>query len=287
MFKLHLNRLKYLLIYLPLAIVTILVEYFSEIDNSLRESLELKINGALPPIYQFITSSIVHFDQSQFIGDISGYAIIILYGYFLALAINREKLFSIIGVIISGIFIFILPIFNFLTKKQSITAGLSGVDAALLGLIIAFSLYYLACKSSKEYTLYRTTIIPIIYVLILIIVGIYLFYSEIPINIQIIGLLGLLILFFIITTWYYRSQFYNLIWQPIKLLSLKEITPLFVILIIFVISLYAFFPKEVRSASGTVDIATHMVGIILGFFISFYLLSYFNGKKFIKDTKSI
>ena len=84
-------------------------------------------------IYQLFTSSFVHLNFDQYLGNVTAYLLIAVYGLVLATLVNRKRLYLVISKIIVVIFLVFGASFAIFNATTTYYVGLSGIDSALAG----------------------------------------------------------------------------------------------------------------------------------------------------------
>ena len=93
----------YLAIVLIIPAITILVEYYVSVYPAFRSGLQVDLQDF--HVYQLFTSSFVHLDFDHFLGNVTAYLLIAIYGLVLATIVNRKRLYLVLTKVIVVIFL--------------------------------------------------------------------------------------------------------------------------------------------------------------------------------------
>ena len=84
----------YLAIVLIIPAITIIIEYLISISPSFRSNLQVNLQNF--HVYQLFTSSFVHLNFDHFLGNVTAYLLIAIYGLVLATIVNRKRLYLVL-----------------------------------------------------------------------------------------------------------------------------------------------------------------------------------------------
>ena len=105
-------------------------------------------------VYQIFMTSFVHLNFDHFLGNVTAYLLIAIYGLVLATLINRKRLYVVLRKVIVVIFLVFGACFAIFNATTSYYVGLSGIYSALAGLLLIFWLVYLEHNSQKQMRTY-------------------------------------------------------------------------------------------------------------------------------------
>ena len=198
----------YLASILIVPVITIIVEYLITNNPSFRTTLQINLQDF--HIYRLFTSSFVHANFSHFLGNVTSYLLIIIYGLILATVLKRNRLYFTLTKVIVLTFLIFGACFTFFNLTTTYYAGLSGINAALTGLLILFWLMFLGQKSGKSLYSYHGLAVVLVLALSVGIIVRYLILYHTPkvsaLELWLVVMVGLLIL----AIGMYRSQFVDL-----------------------------------------------------------------------------
>jgi membrane associated rhomboid family serine protease len=272
----------YLAFALIIPAITIIIQYLITKYPSFRASMQINLQDF--HLYQLFTSSFVHVNFDHFLGNVSAYLLIIIYGLVLATILNRKRLYLALTKIIVFLFILFGAFFALFNITTTYYAGLSGIDAALAGLLLLFWLMYLEQKSGKDTRSYYGVVLAGILALFAgIIVRYMLLYhasrNTIPVFLLVITtvLLALAIIL-------YRHQFAT-VYLALKEFSWPSRLLTVAIVAIFGYFIWNIFPERLGNTTRVASISLHLAGIILGvlagylFMVYLMRIAYFHGEK--------
>ena len=272
----------YLAFTLIIPAITIIVEYYVTKDPSLRAGLQVDLQNF--HVYQLFTSSFVHLNFDHFLGNVTAYLLIAIYGLVLATVINRKRLYIVLSKVIVVIFLIFGAFFALFNATTTYYAGLSGIDAALAGLLLLFWLMYLEHKSKRSMRSNYGVVLACLLGLFAGIIARFLILYHAARSPALVYSLVAVIVLLVLVVIVYRDRFSDLYrvlqefdWSS-RLLTLS-------IVAIFLYFIWNLFPERLANATRTVSISLHLAGIIIGilagYFFMVYLdhITYFHGEK--------
>ena len=161
-------------------------------------------------IYQLFTSSFVHLNFDQYLGNVTAYLLIAVYGLVLATLVNRKRLYLVISKIIVVIFLVFGASFAVFNATTTYYVGLSGIDSALAGLLLLFWLLYLEHTSHQRMRHYYGLVLSCILALSAGIIARYILLYHAGHNALFPALLAIVIATLILSIILYRQQFIEL-----------------------------------------------------------------------------
>ena len=84
----------YLAIVLIIPAITIIIEYYVSVYPAFRSGLQVDLQDF--HVYQLFTSSFVHLNFDHFLGNVTAYLLIAIYGLVLATIVNRKRLYLVL-----------------------------------------------------------------------------------------------------------------------------------------------------------------------------------------------
>jgi len=272
----------YLAIVLIIPAITIAIEYLVSVYPSFRSGLQVDLQDF--HVYQLFTSSFVHLDFDHFLGNVTAYLLIAIYGLVLATIVNRKRLYLVLTKVIVVIFLIFGAFFAIFNVTTSYYAGLSGIDSALAGLLLLFWLMYLERTSGRRMrSYYGVVLVGILAMSAGIIARYMLLYHTARSSPLLYGLAtvtALLVLAVIVC----RHQFKDLV-HAMQEFSWSSRFITVAIIVIFLYFVWNLFPERLANSTRTVSISLHLAGIVIGILAGYlfmvYLgqMAYFNGEK--------
>lgn len=245
-------RISELALIISVPIITSIVFFLPE---TIQQSLVLDYQD--PSIYNLWTSAFVHRGTNHFINNLVAYCILITPIYALFLLANEKTLFR--RTILS--FLLILPVIISITNiaiiPQGTGAGLSGIGSALFGLL-PFSLFlFIHNRVTKD-------IVPTDGVVVFLVAAgiIASIYSKIILAIAVLLIAGILAAYKT-----YQIGLDNVRKIGSELTSMSghfELVLLTVLL--FLLSPFVLFPQNLAQNGMVVNVLSHYVGFVIGFF---------------------
>jgi membrane associated rhomboid family serine protease len=272
----------YLAIVLIIPAITIIVEYYVTIYPALRTSLQVDLQDF--HVYQLFTSSFVHLDFDHFLGNVTAYLLIAIYGLVLATIVNRKRLYLVLTKVIVVIFLIFGAVFALFNATTSYYAGLSGIDSALAGLLLLFWLMYLEQESGKRMRTYYGVVLAGVLALSAGIIARYILLYHAGRSTALLFSLAAVSILLVLVVFTYRHQFVDLFrvmqefpWSS-RLLTVA-------IVVIFGYFIWNLFPERLANTTRTVSVSLHLAGIVIGVLAGYLLMvyleeiAYFNGEK--------
>ena len=272
----------YLAFTLIIPAITIIVEYYVTIDPSLRTSLQVDLQNF--HVYQLFTSSFVHLNFDHFLGNVTAYLLIAIYGLVLATIINRKRLYSVLTKVIVVIFLIFGAFFALFNATTTYYAGLSGIDAALAGLLPLFWLMYLEHTSGRSMRSNYGVVLACLLALSAGIIARYLLLYGAARNPMLVYSLLAVIVLLALAVIVYRDQFFDLYRMLQGFDWLSRLLTL-AIVAIFLYFIWNLFPERLANSTRTVSVSLHLAGIIIGvlagylFMVYLDQIAYFHGEK--------
>jgi membrane associated rhomboid family serine protease len=271
----------YLAIVLIIPAITIIVEYYVTTYPSFRSSLQIDMQNF--HIYQLFTSSFVHLNFDHFLGNVTAYILIGIYGLVLATLVNRKRLYIVLSKVIIGVFLIFGACFALFNATTTYYAGLSGIDSALAGLLLLFWLMYLEQKSGRRMRSFYGVVTVCILAMSEGIIARYilLYHSRTsPLLLALAAVTFMLVL----GVFVYWHQFVDL-YRIMQEFSWSSRFLTVAIVAIFGYFIWNLFPEQLARSTRTVSVSLHLAGILIGilagylFMIYLKQIAYFNGEK--------
>ncbi|MFZ1127710.1 hypothetical protein [Methanoregula sp.] len=272
----------YLAIVLIIPAISTLIEYMVMENPGLRASLQVDMQNF--HIYQLFTSSFVHLNFGQYLGNVTAYLLIAVYGLALATLVNRKRLYLVISKIIVVIFLVFGACFAVFNATTTYYVGLSGIDSALAGLLLLFWLLYLEHTSHQRMRHYYGLVLSCILALSAGIIARYILLYHAGHNALFPALLAIVIATLILSIILYRQQFIEL-YRVLVGFSWSSRLMTIAIVAIFGYFVWNLFPERLANSTRTVSISLHIAGIVIGILAGYLFLvyleqiAYFNREK--------
>jgi membrane associated rhomboid family serine protease len=274
----------YLAIVLIIPAITITIEYLVSVYPSFRSGLQVDLQDF--HVYQLFTSSFVHLNFDHFLGNVTAYLLIAIYGLVLATIVNRKRLYLVLTKVIVVIFLIFGACFAVFNATTSYYAGLSGIDSALAGLLLLFWLMYLERTSGRSMrSYYGVVLVGILAMSAGIIARYMLLYrtgTGSPLLYGLAAVTGMLVL----AALAYRHQFRDLYrvmqgfsW-PSRLLTIA-------IALIFLYFVWNLFPERLANSTRTVSISLHLAGIVIGILAGYLFMVYLEQMAYFRGEKEV
>ena len=272
----------YLAIVLIIPAITILVEYYVSVYPAFRSSLQVDLQDF--HIYQLFTSSFVHLDFDHFLGNVTAYLLIAIYGLVLATIVNRKRLYLVLTKVIVVIFLIFGAVFALFNATTSYYAGLSGIDSALAGLLLLFWLMYLEQESGRQMRGYYGVVLASILALSAGIIARYMLLFHTARNSPLLFSLVAVTVLLVLSAFAYRHQFKDL-YHVLQEFPWSSRLLTIAIVVIFAYFIWNLFPERLANTTRTVSISLHLAGIVIGvlagylFMVFLEEIAYFKGEK--------
>jgi membrane associated rhomboid family serine protease len=272
----------YLAIVLIIPAITILVEYYVSFYPAFRTSLQVDMQDF--HIYQLFTSSFVHLDFDHFLGNVTAYLLIAIYGLVLATIVNRKRLYLVLTKVIVVIFLIFGAVFALFNATTSYYAGLSGIDSALAGLLLLFWLMYLEQESGRQMRGYYGVVLASILALSAGIIARYMLLFHTARNSPLLFSLVAVTVLLVLSAFAYRHQFKDL-YHVLQEFPWSSRLLTIAIVVIFAYFIWNLFPERLANTTRTVSISLHLAGIVIGvlagylFMVFLEEIAYFKGEK--------
>ena len=281
-------NLKLFSVYLAYALIipaiTIIVEFLIAYDPSFRTALSINLQDF--HLYQLFTASFVHVNFDHFLGNVTAYLVIVIYGLILASILNRKRLYLVLTKVIVGAFLVFGALFTFFNLTTTYYAGLSGIDAALAGLVLLFWLLYLEEASGRDKGNYYGIALIVLLLLIIGIVGRYLMlYRTLADSVLVLWLAGLaaMLVLAIVFLWNQVADLYRL--QKRLPASSRLLT--FSIIIALGYFIWNIFPARLANSTRVVSVSLHVSGVILGILVGYFCMVYLGRIAWFRQEKEI
>ena len=272
----------YLAIVLIIPAITIVIEYLVTVNPAFRSGLQVDLQDF--HVYQLFTSSFVHLNFDHFLGNVTAYLLIAIYGLVLATIINRKRLYLVLSKVIVVIFLIFGAAFALFNATTSYYAGLSGIDSALAGLLLLFWLMYLEQVSRRDMRSYYGIVLAGILAMSAGIIVRYMLLYHVGRSSPLLSGLAAVTALLVLTLFAYRQQFADLFFAMQELPWSSRLLSL-AIVAIFAYFIWNLFPERLASSTRTVSISLHLAGIVIGILAGYlfmvYLdrMAYFTGEK--------
>jgi membrane associated rhomboid family serine protease len=272
----------YLAIVLIIPAITIVIEYLVSANPVFRSGLQVDLQDF--HLYQLFTSSFVHLNFDHFLGNVTAYLLIAVYGLVLATIINRKRLYLVLSKVIVVIFLIFGAFFAFFNAATSYYAGLSGIDSALAGLLLLFWLMYLEQVSGRRGRSFYGVVMAGVLAMSAGIIARYMLLYHAEKSTPLLLGLGAVIFLLLLAVIVYRHQFAGL-YCVLQELPWSSRLPTIAIVVIFGYFIWNLFPERLASSTRTVSISLHLagiaIGILAGYLFMVYLdrMAYFTGEK--------
>jgi hypothetical protein len=261
----------YLALTLVIPAITIIIEYLVTNNPSFRASLLVDLHDF--HVYQLLSASLVHVNFAHFVGNITAYLLIVIYGLVLATVLIKKRLYLFLTKAIVGIFIVFAALFTFVNMNSVYYAGLSGIDAALAGLLLLFWLMYLGELMGTDVGSYYGVAIVGTILLSMGIVTRYLFlYHATKHSLLVYGLAVMAVLL-ILAVILWRNQLAAILHAfrgfdcQARLLTLAIIP-------IFAYFIWNLFPQSLQDPTRTTSVTLHISGLMLGVLAGYLCMVY-------------
>jgi hypothetical protein len=274
----------YLAIVLIIPAISTIIEYMVTVSPGLRTSLQIDMQNF--HIYQLFTSSFVHLNFDQYLGNVTAYLLIAVYGLVLATLVNRKRLYLVISKIIVVIFLVFGACFAVFNATTTYYVGLSGIDSALAGLLLLFWLLYLEHTSHQRMRHYYGLVVSCILALSAGIIARYILLYHAERNALFLTLLAVVIILCALAIVLFRQQFFDLYRVLVGFpWSARLIT--IAIVVIFAYFVWNLFPERLANSTRTVSISLHLAGIIIGILAGYLFVVYLEQMDYFNKEKQV
>ena len=274
----------YLAIVLIIPAITITIEYLVSVYPSFRSGLQVDLQDF--HVYQLFTSSFVHLNFDHFLGNVTAYLLIAIYGLVLATIVNRKRLYLVLTKVIVVIFLIFGACFAVFNATTSYYAGLSGIDSALAGLLLLFWLMYLERTSGRSMrSYYGVVLVGILAMSAGIIARYMLLYrtgTGSPLLYGLAAVTGMLVL----AALAYRHQFRDL-YRVMQGFSWSSRLLTIAIALIFLYFVWNLFPERLANSTRTVSISLHLAGIVIGILAGYLFMVYLEQMAYFRGEKEV
>ena len=261
----------YLAFTLIIPVITIIIEYLITYNPSFRSDLQVNLQNF--HVYQLFTSSFVHVNFDHFLGNVTAYLLIIIYGLVLATILNKKRLYLALTKVIVVVFLIFAALFTLFNMTTIYYAGLSGIDAALAGLLLLFWLMHLERKSNRSMRSYYGVILVFILVLSAGIIARYMFLYHMTKNTTLVYGLAVIMGILVLAIFIYRNQFVA-VYRALKEFNWSTRLLTIAIVVIFWYFIWNIFPERLTNSTRVVSVSLHVAGIIIGVLVGYLIMIY-------------
>ena len=261
----------YLAFTLIIPVITIIIEYLITYNPSFRSDLQVNLQNF--HVYQLFTSSFVHVNFDHFLGNVTAYLLIIIYGLVLATILNKKRLYLALTKVIVVVFLIFAALFTLFNMTTIYYAGLSGIDAALAGLLLLFWLMYLEKKSNRSMRNYYGVMLVFILVLSAGIIARYMFLYHMTKNMTLVYALTVITGILVLAVFIYRNQFVA-VYRALKEFNWSTRLLTLAIVVIFWYFIWNIFPERLTNSTRVVSVSLHVAGIIIGVLVGYLIMIY-------------
>ncbi|MCX6696647.1 MAG: hypothetical protein NTV84_03655 [Methanoregula sp.] len=261
----------YLALTLIIPVITISIEYLITYNPSFRSDLQVNLQNF--HVYQLFTSSFVHVNFDHFLGNVTAYLLIIIYGLVLATILNKKRLYLALTKVIVVVFLIFAALFTLFNMTTIYYAGLSGIDAALAGLLLLFWLMYLERKSNRSMRSYYGVMLVFILVLSAGIIARYMFLYHMTKNTTLVYGLAVIMGILVLAIFIYRNQFVS-VYRALKEFYWSSRLLTIAIVVIFWYFIWNIFPERLTNSTRVVSVSLHVAGIIIGVLVGYFVMIY-------------
>ena len=280
----------YLAIVLIIPAITIIIEYLISVSPSFRSDLQVNLQNF--HVYQLFTSSFVHLNFDHFLGNVTAYLLIAIYGLVLATIVNRKRLYLMLTKVIVIIFLIFGAFFALFNSTTTYYAGLSGIDSALAGLLLIFWLMYLERTSGRSMRSFYGVILVCTLALSAGIIARYMLLYHIARSSPLLFELTAVTVMLVLTSILYRHQFVDL-YHDMQKFSWTSRLITITIVVIFWYFVWNLFPERLAYSTRTVSISLHLAGVVIGilagyiFMVWLEQITYFNREEELISVSSV
>ncbi|MGA2103924.1 hypothetical protein [Methanoregula sp.] len=275
----------YLAIVLIIPAISTIFEYLISVNPGLRSEFQLDMENF--HVYQIFTTSFVHLNFDHFLGNVTAYLLIAIYGLVLATLINRKRLYVVLSKVIVVIFLVFGACFAIFNATTSYYVGLSGIDSALAGLLLIFWLVYLEHNSQKQMRTYYGLVLCCVLALSAGIIARYIILYHSYHNVPLLATLSAIIIILLVAMFLFRHQFFEL-YNVMRSFSWSSRLITISIVLIFAYFIWNLFPEQLGNYSTRdVSISLHIAGIIIGILAGYIFLVYFERITYFHREKDV
>ncbi|MCX6688286.1 MAG: hypothetical protein NTZ39_01085, partial [Methanoregula sp.] len=274
----------YLAFTLIIPVITICIEYLITHNPSFRTDLQVNLQNF--HIYQLFTSSFVHVNFDHFLGNVTAYLLIIIYGLVLATILNKKRLYLALTKVIVVVFLIFAAFFALFNMTTVYYAGLSGIDAALAGLLLLFWLMYLGQKSNRSMQSYYGVMLVFILAISAGIIARYMFLYHIPKNTTLVYGLAVITGVLVLAFFIYRNQF-AAVYRALKGFDWPSRLLTIAIVVIFLYFIWNIFPERLTNSTRVVSVSLHLAGIVIGVLVGYLVMVYLEQIAYFHEEKEV
>src|SRR5208337_1681063 len=274
----------YLAIVLIIPAISTIIEYLITVSPGLRSSLQIDMQDF--HLYQIFTSSFVHLNFDHFLGNVTAYLLIAVYGLVLATIVNRKRLYLVLSKIIVVVFLIFGAFFAVFNATTTYYAGLSGIDSALAGLLLIFWLIYLEHMSGRRMRSYYGLVLAFILALSAGIIARYILLYHTGRSIPLFTSLAVVTCMLVLAVALYRHQFVDL-YYVMREFSWSSRLITITIIGIFAYFVWNLFPERLANSSRTVSISLHLMGIVIGILAGYLFIVYLEQMDYFNKEKQV
>lgn len=274
----------YLGLVLIIPAITIIIEYLISIYPAFRTSLQIDLQDF--HVYQLFTSSFVHLNFDHFLGNVTAYLLIIIYGLVLATILNRKRLYVVLTKVIVVIFLIFGAFFAFFNATTTYYGGLSGLDSALAGLLLLFWLMYLGQTSGRHIRSYYGVVLVAVLAMFAGIIARYIILYHTARSSPLVPGLAAVSVMLVLTAFVYRRQFADLYRELQKFTWSSRLLTVAVV-IIFAYFVWNLFPERLANSTRTVSVSLHLAGIVIGILAGYIFMVYLEQMAYFSREKEV
>jgi membrane associated rhomboid family serine protease len=274
----------YLAIVLIIPAITIAIEYLVSVYPSFRSALQVDLQDF--HVYQLFTSSFVHLNFDHFLGNVTAYLLIAIYGLVLATIVNRKRLYLVLTKVIVVIFLIFGAFFAVFNATTSYYAGLSGIDSALTGLLLLFWLMYLEWMSGRSMRSYYGVVLVAILAMSAGIIARYMLLYHTGMSSPLLTGLAAVTGMLVLAALACRHQFKDL-YCVMREFSWSSRLLTIAIVVIFLYFVWNLFPERLANSTRTVSISLHLAGIVIGILAGYLFMVYLEQMAYFRGEKEV
>ncbi|WP_428370617.1 hypothetical protein [Methanoregula sp.] len=274
----------YLAIVLIIPAITIVVEYYVSVYPAFRSGLQVDLQDF--HVYQLFTSSFVHLDFDHFLGNVTAYLLIAIYGLVLATIVNRKRLYLVLTKVIVVVFLIFGAFFALFNVTTSYYAGLSGIDSALAGLLLLFWLMYLEQASGRRMRSYYGVVLAGILALSAGVIARYMLLYHTARSSPLLLSLAAATCMLVLAAFAYRHQFKDL-YRVLQKFPWSSRLLTVAIVVIFGYFIWNLFPERLANSTRTVSVSLHLAGIVIGVLAGYLFMVYLEEIAYFKGEKEV
>lgn len=274
----------YLAFTLIIPAITIIIEYLITYNQLFRTDLQVNLQNF--HVYQLFTSSFIHVNFNHFLGNVTAYLLIIIYGLVLATILNKKRLYLALTKVIVVVFLVFAALFTLFNMATMYYAGLSGIDAALAGLLLLFWLMYLERKSNRSMRSYYGVILALILALSAGIIARYMFLYHMAKDTTLVYGLVVITGILVLVIFIYRYQF-AAVYHALKEFNWSSRLLTIAIVVIFWYFIWNIFPERLTNSTRIVSVSLHLAGIIIGILVGYLVMIYLEQIAYFHQEKEV